>query len=429
MVFMPHWPKMLKNKPIDLGLDRVKSALELMGNPHLKMPPVIHVAGTNGKGSTIAMMAAIFKAAGYKAHIYTSPHLLNFNERITIAGNNISDEYLYQIMEECRLATEGVKLTFFEGTTLGAFLAFSKNPADVVLLETGLGGRLDATNVIEKPAMTVITPISLDHTEFLGPNVRIIAGEKAGILKTDTPCISSMQTDEAQEVLERKAQQLNSPLYSFGYDWSVDKTAEGMVFKSKDNEDIQFPLPSLYGDHQILNAGAAIAAIKNLEQFDISNESIAKGLQNIKWPGRLQNIQDGNLASMLPEGWELWLDGAHNLAGAHILSNIVSKEWQDKPLYIILGHTRGRDIPAFLSFFKDCTKHLCGILVKTEPSAYKAEDIAKAAEEIGIKSSACDCVEDAINLITSMEDKPARILCCGSLYLISDVLTENKNYK
>ncbi len=429
MVFLPHWPQLIGSKPIDLGLERVLDLLDKLGNPHKKLPPVIHVAGTNGKGSTIAFLSSIFKAAGLKAHIYTSPHLVNFNERIVINYEQISDEYLYELSEECRIVAENnnIKVTFFEGTTALAFLAFMRNPADVILLETGLGGRLDATNVIEKPALTIITSISLDHTEYLGPNEALIAREKAGIMKKDVPCVTSLQTEEVDFVLQQEAGRINCPLYSYSYDWHSAEEKKKLVYYDsiKEQKNI-YPLPSLMGLHQIINSGNAIAAVKLLKNFNISDDHICQGLTSTNWPGRLQKITKGRIISLLPKlpkksAWEIWLDGAHNEAGAYVLSqNLLTLT--KKPIYMIFGMTKGRDTEKFLSHFKNIVKMVVGVLIKTEPSAYSAEQICSSAKNLNFVTYKAESIDDAILHITKNAKEPGIILFAGSLYLASDVL-------
>ncbi len=424
MVFMPHWPKNLASKPINFGLERIEEILKRLKHPEHMLPPIVHVAGTNGKGSTVAFLRAFLEAAGYKVHVYTSPHLLNFNERIVLAGNEISDDYLAEIADECRLATEDMTITFFEGTTAMAFLAFSRVKADIVLLETGMGGRLDATNIFDKPLCTIITPISLDHMEYLGPTVQTIAREKIGILKRDVPCISSLQFDEVNLLLEEKADELNCELLSFGYDWVTEKTKAGMIYKNSSCE-ITLPQPGLLGDHQIVNAGTAITAAKILKNFKISDEHISDGLQDVKWPARMQQITKGKLLSHLPEGWEIWLDGAHNNAGAHIVSCII-EDWKDKPNYLICGFTRGRSAKEFTKHFIGKADFVCGVLVETELSAQNPEEIAKAANENGIEAEAFESIEEALNFLKKRSQTPARIIFCGSLYLASDAMKTNR---
>ena len=424
MVFMPKWPQPLGKKPIDFGLERVLELLDKLGNPQDKLPPVIHYAGTNGKGSTIAFTRSILEAAGYKVHVYTSPHLLDFNERIVLAGHEISDEMLEQIADECRITAGDMRITFFEGTTVMALLAFSRVDADIVLLETGMGGRLDATNVITKPACTVITPISLDHTEYLGPTIPIIAGEKAGIIKQGVPCVSSLQFEEVHDILEAKTQELGSTLFSFGYDWAAQRNDNSMIYQSQDG-DMQLPLPALAGDHQIVNAGTAIATLKQLENFDIGIDSYREGLKNVKWFARMQKLEPGRLTKMLPEGWEIWLDGAHNKAGSHIVSCMID-DWSDKPTYLVCGFSKNRNAEEILSNFVNKTPFICGVLVETEIAGQRAHIVAQEASKLGIPSQDFESVEEAVDFLTKRDSTPARILFCGSLYLASDAMKANK---
>lgn len=421
---MPHWPKVLGSKPIYYDLERINLLMEKLGNPHLKLPPVIHVAGTNGKGSTTAFMRAILEAAGYKVHVYTSPHLLNFNERIVLAGKEISNDYLTQIMEECRISAGDMMITFFEGTTAGAFLAFSKIEADVVLLETGMGGRLDATNILEKPAMTVITPISIDHTEYLGPTIATITREKAGIMKKDVTCVSSLQTPEANDILQNEANRLGANLLLFGYDWIVEKTASGMAFKSPSFNMDDLPMPALKGDHQIINSGTAITALLALEGFKVDEVAIRKGLQTAKWAARMQPITSGNLTKMLPSGWEIWVDGAHNEAGAQVLSCVL-QDLTNKPTYFICGFTKGRSPTKFLTYLKDQAQFVCTVIIETEPNAQNADSIAKEAIDVGFESAPFENIEAALKFIGNHSKNPGRVVFCGSLYLASDAMRIN----
>ncbi len=434
MVFMPHWPTLLGQKPINYDLERIEVFMEKLGNPQLKLPPVVHVAGTNGKGSTIAFLQSILEEAGYKVHRYTSPHLLNFNERIVLAGKSITDEYLYEIMEECRQVADeyDIPVTFFEGTTAGAFLAFSRIKADIVLLETGLGGRLDATNIIPNPALTIITPIAMDHMEYLGPTLSLIAGEKAGILKQNVPSIISLQAEEAFEVIQQRAEVTHSELNALGYDWDVEPLEdESFMFHQQSGESKHFPAPGLAGAHQYVNAGAAVAAALSLKTFNITDKHIADGLLNVEWPARLQRLKTGALASLIPDKWQLWLDGAHNDAAAHVLGCTLGDWQKQQPMktYVILGMTRGRDVAKFLSFMKEHVDYVAGILVETEPSALSAKKVADAAASIGLESDAYDSIEDALVTIINRHAglEPARILITGSLYLSSDALKANKS--
>jgi dihydrofolate synthase/folylpolyglutamate synthase len=427
MVKMPHWPIPMGSKPIDLELSRVKAILDYLGNPQNKLPPVIHVAGTNGKGSTTAFLKAIFQAAGYKVHTYTSPHLVNFNERINVAGTDIEDGFLYEVTEECKIASEKLNIqpTFFEGTTIAAILAFARVKADVVILEVGMGGRLDATNIIDKPIMSIITSVSLDHMEFLGDTIEKIAYEKAGIIKPNCPCVISQQYPEAMEVLLEVAQTNNSISYAYQYDWDISADVNKETLYESKEKNIILPAPSLKGDHQYLNAGNAITAILNLKEFKINESHIAKGISSAVWPARLQKLLDGPIVSKLPKNWEIWVDGAHNEAGAHVLSVWLN----DQPLiptYMIFGMTKGRNCSLFLSSFIGKIRHLAGVLIEAEPSSYGGEYISNEANKIGIPASGYDTLEEALNSIVKMENSSARIIVCGSLYLAGDILYQNQ---
>lgn len=428
MVFMPHWPIPMVKNNIMLGLDRVVDLLSRLSNPHHKLPPVIHVAGTNGKGSTIAYLKAIFEDMGLKVHTYISPHLIRFNERIVLAGNEITDNFLYEIMEETRLASIGLHTTFFEATTAAAFLAFSKVRADVLLLEVGMGGRMDATNVIDNPLLSIITPISFDHVEFLGQTLAKIANEKAGIIKPNKPAIISWQMQEAMNVFINKSIIENSETYACGINWNFEvNEAVGFIFHDyATNQKTHFPNPSLFGLHQIVNAANVVAACRKLNKyFPIKDDNIINGLKNATWPARMQKIKSGRLFDMLPQGFELWLDGAHNTGGAQMIAATIGNLWQDKPLYIINGRTGERDIKGFLEYFKDIATLVCGIKVLSEPKGETAENIANAANELGFESYACGSIEDAISLIIT-KSQTGRILVVGSLYLAGDILLANK---
>lgn len=429
MVKMPHWPNLLGHKIIDLGLDRIKSILTALGNPEKKLPPIIHVAGTNGKGSTSAFLKSIFQEAGYKVHCYTSPHLIYFNERINILGTPIEDNFLYEICEECRIACEKIDVapTFFEGTTAAAFLSFSKVKADVIILEVGLGGKLDATNVISNPAMSIITSISLDHTEYLGDNLKLIAGEKAGIIKERCPVVISQQYQEAMETLLSAAEDKQSEIFAFEYDWLVEKINDVSFLYKSPNIELELPNPALLGDHQFINAGNAITALVNLKEFSISKEAIAAGLRKVYWPARMQKLSQGYLMSKIPKDWEIWVDGAHNDAAAYCLSNWLQNE-PIKPTYMIFGMTKGRDCQKFLSNFKGMIKHIVGITIENEPSSYSGEYIANQANLIGFSSSYDDDIDNSIDKIINMEQSQARIIVTGSLYLAGDVLYKNQSF-
>ena len=429
MVYLPHWPIPYGKKQIDLGLERVREILKRLGDPHKKTPPVIHVAGTNGKGSTLAYLKSIFEQAGYKVHRYISPHIVRFNERICLAGEEINDDFLHQVIEETRLASDGLQTTFFEGTTAAAFLAFSKIPADIVLLETGLGGRLDATNLVDRPLATIITPISDDHTEYLGTTISQIASEKAGIIKNEVPCIISWQLEEAMEVLKSKCEESYAPSYICDRDWKFGKASEGFNFIDlEEDTKILLPTPSLLGIHQLVNASTAVAAISVISSlgFSFTYENVCEGLKNTNWPARMQNIKNGVLANILPPGWELWVDGAHNNGGAQMIAATIENDWNDKPTYLINGRTGERDIKSFLKHFLGKVEFVCGVKVRSEPLGELAENIVKGAKEVGHQAYECESIRQAIELILSKASEPSRILVCGSLYLVGDLLLANK---
>lgn len=427
MVKMPHWPLPMERASMKLGLENIQNFLGKLGDPHKSIPPVIHVAGTNGKGSTIAFIRAILEASGLKVHVYTSPHLLEFNERIVVAGNKIDDNFLHQLLEECRIAADkhDLQISFFEGATAAAFLAFSRIKADIVLLETGLGGRLDATNIIEKPILTVITPISFDHMDVLGDTLSKIAYEKACIMKHNVPCVIALQELETDVVLEKYANKIGAPVFRFEYDFGIIFKKSIPIYMSDD-----FELPMLHlslpGDHQYVNAATAIAAVKLLKGANISNESIFYGLMNAKWPGRLQHLTDGKLKGSLPIGWEIWLDGAHNIAGMQALANWLETKIT-APVYAIVGITKKRDIKAILDPLRGLITEIIGVNVLSEPLSYSAKQIAEAAQEMGFLTSCKDNAEEALKYISSKEGAPGTVVVTGSLFLVADTLNFNRN--
>ncbi len=425
---MPHWPKPIGSRPKDFSLDRIKSFLNKLGNPEKKIPPIIHIAGTNGKGSTLSFIRYIMQAAGYKVHTYTSPHLVNFNERIVVAGNDIDDSELHNSLEECRIAVAEQPITLFEAATTAAFLAFSRHKADITLVEVGLGGRLDATNVIDNPILTIITSIALDHTEHLGPTVETIAGEKAGIMKPNVPCVIAPQEKSIMNTLEQHAINKKSPLYRGGFEWNCEKQNNRMVFQST-IQSIEFSLPSLKGDHQIINAGNAIAACSILSGkygFDIGEEDIASGLQGTYWPARLESIKKGNLISLLPKDWQLFLDGAHNNDGARVLAKWIKDNFAEG-IYMIFGVTRNRNVAEFLEHLKPYIKLLCAVCVKSEPKATSTDLIREGAHNIGINAIECESIRDAISnhILKASIQNVKTILICGSLFLARDLSMEN----
>ncbi len=423
MVNIPHWPQIpLWKIPSKENLETTFKLLEELDDPHKKLPPTIHIAGTNGKGSTLAMLKSIFMQSGYSTHSYTSPHLLEFNERIELAGKHISDSHLRTILERTRTASEKLKImpSFFEGTTLAAFLAFSETPADILFLETGLGGRLDSTNVIDTPLLTIITTISLDHTESLGHTLKEIATEKAGIIKKNVPCIIGPQTQEVYDILIEKCDDVGAPSFCYEYDFISEKTPDGFKYRSK-NIDIDLPNPSLNGDHQILNASIAIAATTILNNnFKINTRQITQGLTTANWPGRLQLIKQERIANIVGDNIEIYIDGAHNEAGAICLSDW-AKNNLSGPVYMILGMTNNRDATKFCKNFQNIVNYGIAVTVESEPSSYNAETLAQKAHLSGINFVKSNSLIEAIHSINNDNAKiSATIIITGSLFLMSD---------
>jgi dihydrofolate synthase/folylpolyglutamate synthase len=424
----------LHPKLIDLELSRVLRLLERVGNPEKKLPPVIHVAGTNGKGSVIAYLRAFLEAAGYRVHVYTSPHLVRFNERIRLAGKLIEESALIDLLEECEQANGGQQITFFEITTAAAYLAFARNPADVVLLETGLGGTFDATNVIDQPLASVLMPISMDHMQFLGNTLEQIAANKAGIIKQGRPAIVGRQPAEAMAVFEAKAEELNAPLYRYGKEWFVDGLLKDALRFLDTRGPRRYPAPGLLGSHQFANAGTAIAATRWLEGFKIDDGAIAQGLRNVEWPARMQRLTRGSLVEMLPSGWELWLDGGHNEDAGQVIANMI-RDWQDLDrkrgadlrAHAIFGMLSTKDPVAFLKPLAPLLEDLNAVAIPGDHASLSAEDCVKAGAEVGLISSAFPSVEAALRSVVDSHDAgpPCRVLICGSLYLAGTVLAEN----
>lgn len=406
---------------IDLSLDRMLRLLLILRNPQKRLPPVIHVAGTNGKGSLIAYLHAIFEAAGYRVHRYTSPHLVHFRERIILQGKEIDNASIEKIFRYISPALEQQQVTFFEAVTAAAFVAFAEKPADILLLETGLGGKLDATNVIEKPLLTAITPIAFDHTEFLGDTIEKIAAEKAGIIKRGVPCVVGRQDFPAAiEVLEKTATAANAPLFRLGQEWKV----ENRHYISQ-TQNIEL-VPALAGEHQYDNAAAAVACIEQLPQFNISDEHIKAGLKNAAWPARLQHLTNHPYCRILSENTELWLDGGHNPQGGQILGKWLAEQGKSKNIYLICGMIKGKDMKEFLRYLAPHAKFLCSVIIREEANSQPAEAVAEAAQAVGIKALPCPNIEAALHSIIEQaktENKPSLICICGSLYLAGKVLS------
>jgi dihydrofolate synthase / folylpolyglutamate synthase len=412
----------LHPKLIDLSLGRVERLLAALGNPQDALPPVIHVAGTNGKGSTIATMRACLEAGGYRVHVFSKPHLVRFHERIRLAGELIDEDALIGLLEECERANCGAPITYFEITAAAAFLAFARTPADIVLLETGLGGRLDATNVIHHPAATAITPISLDHQAFLGDTIAAIAGEKAGILKSGSPAIIGPQPPEAAAVFAARATAIAAPLSRFGHEWRCEPDGGGMRYEGE-RWRLDLPPPSLLGAHQIINAGTAIACLERLDGFPLSRDAIAEGLRQIEWPARLQRLTRGPLVAALPAGWELWLDGGHNPGAGEVLGETAAG-WRDRPLYLVTGMLNTKDAAGFLAPLARHAHALYAVTIPGEENPLPADAIVAAARSVGLAARESGSVADAVRDLAGRAGS-GRILICGSLHLAGTVLADN----
>ena len=408
----------LHPKIIDLTLDRVWRLLAALDHPERKLPPVIHIAGTNGKGSTQAMIRAGLEGVGKSVHAYTSPHLARFHERIRLAGTLISETHLTEILDECYAANIGENITYFEITTVAGLLAFARTPADYTLLEVGLGGRLDATNVIDKPALTVITPISVDHEQYLGDTLEKIAAEKAGILKRSVPCVVGPQPDEALDVIEARAARLGVPLLAYGQHWHVFEERGRLIFQDEHGL-LDLPLPNLLGVHQMQNAGAAIATLRALGYGETACEA---AMTNANWPARMQRLKSGPLIKAAGPA-ELWLDGGHNPAAGDALAEVL-KSLSPKPTHLICGMLNTKDIGGYLRPLAEVASSLTAVSIPGEANTLPADTTAEAAEKAGLQSSTAPDVEAAIHSIAKRAPN-ARILICGSLYLAGKVLREN----
>lgn len=408
----------LHPKVIDLTLDRVWRLLDLMGNPQDRLPPVIHIAGTNGKGSTQAMIRAGLEASGGRVHAYTSPHLARFHERIRLGGELISEEALTDVLDRCYRANGPEPITYFEITTVAAIVAFAETPADYTLLEVGLGGRLDATNVVDKPALTVITPVDLDHQSFLGNSLTEIAGEKAGIIKSGVPCVVGPQHDESLAVIERVAARAGAPLTVHGEHWHVGTEAGRLVYQDETGL-LDLPMPILKGAHQITNAGAAIAALRLLGKDETACEA---AMTKAEWPARMQRLTSGKVVDAAKPA-ELWLDGGHNPAAGHALAATL-QSLPMRPTHLICGMLSTKDIAGYLAPLATVATTLTAVSIPGEAATVPAAETAEIAARVGLTATTAASVLEAIAAITE-RDRDARILICGSLYLAGAVLRLN----
>ena len=408
----------LHPKVIDLTLTRVWRLLAIMGHPERRLPPVIHIAGTNGKGSTLAMIRAGLEASGARVHAYTSPHLARFHERIRLAGELISEPALTQVLDRCYRANGIDSITYFEITTVAAFVAFTETPADYTLLEVGQGGRLDATNVVDKPVLSIITPVDLDHQAFLGDTLELIAAEKAGIMKRGVPCIVGPQHGQALDVIEAKARRIGAPVLAYGQHWQV-AAERGRLIYQDDHGLLDLPLPNLIGPHQVFNAGAALTALRYLHLGDSAYEA---AVTQATWPARMQHLTTGKLADLARPA-DLWLDGGHNPAAGVALAQTL-RQMPPRPTHLICGMLNTKDIAGYLAPLAAVAQSLTAVSIPGEANTIPADRTAGVAASVGLPATTAASVQDAIAAITARHPA-ARILICGSLYLAGHVLREN----
>ena len=414
----------LHPKVIDLSLGRVQRLLGRLGSPETRLPPVVHVAGTNGKGSTVAMLRAVFEAAGKRVHVYTSPHLVRFAERVRLGGSIMGDDALTKLLVEAEAANGDQPITFFEITTVAALLAFAREPADLCILETGLGGRLDATNVVDHPAVTILTPIGLDHQQFLGQTLGEIAAEKAGIIKAGVPCIVAAQPPVAMRVIANRAAALGAPLIVEGRDFHVETGEDEDLVYQGAKVSWSLPPPRLPGEFQRHNAGLVLAAIEHIFPH-IPLDALAIGMETVEWPARLQRLRAGPLLKRVPSGWEIWLDGTHNPHGAEAVAAHLA-QWSDRPLYGIMGMLTTKDVEGVLAHLAPRFTALRSVDIEGEHMALSGAEFAARAQACGVAEvSASVSVAAAVSELAARDPRPARILICGSLYLAGTVLKDN----
>jgi len=416
---------------IDLGLERMQRLLERLDHPERKLPPVIHVAGTNGKGSTIAYLRAMLEAAGLRVHVYTSPSLVRINERFRLGrpggGTLVGDDELYAALEDCERVNAGAPITIFEIETAAAFCLFARHPADVLLLEVGLGGRLDATNMVDAPLATVIAPISMDHTEFLGDTLAAIAREKAGIIKRGVPVICAEQPAEAIAVIEQDARKMRAPLHAAGEGWHVNVERGRLVYQDERGL-MDLPAPKLFGRHQFDNAGLAIATLRAQDRFRIAPAAFEAGIVNAEWPARMQRLSSGALWEHAPPGCEIWLDGGHNAEGGRVAAAALGdlEERVSRPLVVIVGMMANKDASGFLANFAGLTRHIVAVQIPDNDNAMATARLTDAARALGMRVETAASVEAALRALARLVyEVPPRILITGSLYLAGHVLSAN----
>jgi dihydrofolate synthase / folylpolyglutamate synthase len=416
---------------IELGLERMQRLLERLDHPQRELAPVIHVAGTNGKGSTIAYLRAIMEAAGLRVHAYTSPSLVRLNERYRLGrsggGILVSDDELHAVLERCERANAGEPITIFEIETAAALCLFAQHPAEVVLLEVGLGGRLDATNVIDAPLASAIAPISMDHTEFLGDSLTTIAREKAGIIKRNTTTICAEQPPEAMGAIEQQAKRMNAPLHRAGQEWQVSIERGRLVYQD-DRGLMDLAAPRLFGRHQFDNAGLAIATLRAQNLFRIEPAAFEAGVVNAEWPARMQRLGSGALLSQAPQSCEIWLDGGHNAAGGRVAAAALGdlEERVSRPLVVIVGMMANKDADAFLANFAGLTRHIIAVQIPNVDNSMSPDRLADAARQLGMRVETAANVEAGLSSLARLAyEVPPRILITGSLYLAGHVLAAN----
>ena len=416
---------------IDLSLDRMHRLLEQLDHPERKVPPVIHVAGTNGKGSTVAYLRAMLEAAGLRVHAYTSPYLVRINESFRLGrpggGVLVNDDELLAAFDDCERINAGAPLTFFEAKTAVAFGLFARHPADVLLLEVGLGGRLDSTNVIEAPLASVITSISMDHTEFLGDSLQAIAGEKAAIIKRGVPVISADQPREVMAVIEQQARRMRAPLFAAGESWHISVECGRLVYQDERGL-MDLAAPKLFGRHQFDNAGLAIATLRAIASLKIRSAAFEAGIVSAEWLARMQRISSGQLIGLGPPGCEIWLDGGHNAEGGRVVAAALGdlEERVSRPLVVIAGMMANKDAAAFLANFAGLTRHIMAVAIPDQPNAMPPERLADAARALGMRVEISVGVEAALRTLAGLAyEIPPRILITGSLYLAGHVLALN----